>query len=51
MPNLVTTFIKNQDRLGSTELFKYRGASSYGTEIGGSMTLLVKTFFVILTSI
>ena len=52
MGEKLTTFFKNQDRLGSAVNLNYRGTPKYGTILGGCLSLSASIFlatFVIFT--
>ena len=43
--NKCSEFFKQQDQLGSTVNFNYKGDTGFGTPIGGFFSLLATTFF------
>ena len=44
MPSGIGNFIKGQDQLGSGISLNYRGESTYGTILGGCLSLLLSLF-------
>ena len=44
MPNVLVSFFKGQDQLGSTINLNYRGGPGFGTILGGCLSLLLSTF-------
>ena len=53
MPNTCTKFLRGQDQLGSSVVFNYKQAGSYGTILGGclSLTIYLITFLFISTQL
>ena len=47
MSAAIRNFLKSQDQFGSTVNLNYRGMPSYGTLLGGCISLMTTTFFTV----